>query len=45
MRDLDIARAMGETQTVNRLTDRLRAAINRIFTADGIPFPKKHTDK
>jgi hypothetical protein len=45
MRDLDMARAMGETQAVNRLTDRLRAAINKIFTADGVPFPKKHTGK
>jgi histone H3/H4 len=41
MRDLDLARLMREPAAIKRLSAELKKAINKIFTADGCPFPKK----
>jgi hypothetical protein len=39
MRDLDMARAMDQTEAIERLSAELKKAINTIFSAEGYPFP------
>ena len=38
MRDLDLARLMREPEAIERLSAELKKAINKIFSADGVPF-------
>jgi hypothetical protein len=40
MKNLEMARLIGDPEPIARISAQLKKAINKIFTADGVPFPK-----